>query len=102
MQITIAVVTAAIALIVAVISWQQWKVNRERLRLELYDRRFGIYVAVLNYYREILDLTGREIELVNRESLKQIQNDFIKSHLGSRFLYSAEPSIQSSPKFSVD
>lgn len=94
MQIAIAIVTACIAFIVAVISWQQWKVNREKFRLDLYDRRFEIYVAVINYYRELLDLIGRGIDSVNRESLKQIQNDFIRSHQGSRFLYSSEPSIQ--------
>lgn len=86
MQITIASVTAAIALIVAVISWQQWMVNRERLRLELYDRRFGVYSKVLEFYQALLSWEGTEKQC---DSI----NPFITAVRESKFLFPDAPAM---------
>lgn len=38
-----ALLTPAIAIAVAYIAWQQWRTARNRLRLDLFDRRFAVY-----------------------------------------------------------
>jgi len=40
---------AFIAIVSAIIAWQQYTANRERLRLELYDKRFKIYHVIINF-----------------------------------------------------
>lgn len=37
--------TPLIAIIVACISYQQWRTNQRKLKLDLYDRRFRVYEA---------------------------------------------------------
>ena len=39
----------AVAGTVAYVAWQQWKTNDDRLRLELFDRRFAIYDATRQF-----------------------------------------------------
>jgi hypothetical protein len=39
------IVTAIIAVVVAIFSGRQWKVNQEKLRLDRYNRRFGIHAS---------------------------------------------------------
>ena len=38
-----AITTAAIAVLVAIITWRQWVTNRDRLRNELFDRRYVLF-----------------------------------------------------------
>jgi hypothetical protein len=40
--------TPLIAMITVYIAWQQFRTNRNKLRLDLYDRRFGLYAAFAN------------------------------------------------------
>ena len=49
----IAPVTACIAVLVA---YQQWRTNRDRLRVELYDRRVTVLKAVRQYLSEVTAL----------------------------------------------
>lgn len=48
-QILTAFATIGIAWYVALISKRQWQTNREKLRLDLYQRRFDIYRRVIDY-----------------------------------------------------
>lgn len=44
--------TAPAVLISAYVAWvayQQYRTNREKLRLDLYDRRFGVYTAAIDF-----------------------------------------------------
>ena len=49
-----AVITAAIAVLVAAITWGQWITNRARLKHELFDRRYEIYEYIAAFIAEIL------------------------------------------------
>ena len=46
--------TPLIAIVVAIIAWQQHKTNRNRLRLELFEKRFEAYKAVEAFLRRIV------------------------------------------------
>lgn len=49
-----AITTAAVAILVAVITWRQWATNRARLRHELFDRRYAVYEKIAGFIAEIL------------------------------------------------
>ncbi len=44
-----ALLTPMIAVAIAYVAWQQHKTNKRRLRFELYEKRFAIYVAVVDF-----------------------------------------------------
>jgi hypothetical protein len=88
MQTITAICTIIIASIVAWISRQQWIINREKFRLDLYNRRFEVYVAALEYYRALfVEPEGREI--------KDIQAAFVKAYREARFLFPDELDVLS-------
>ena len=37
-----------VAGIVAYVAWQQWQINQNRLKMELFDRRYEIYESTIN------------------------------------------------------
>lgn len=51
-----AMLTPMIAVVTAYIAWQQWKINRQKLNLDLYDRRLKVYEEV----RQILSIILRD------------------------------------------
>ena len=53
-RITSAIGTLAIAAIVATITKAQWRTNQEKLRLDLYSKRFEIYMRTLDFYTALL------------------------------------------------
>lgn len=52
-----ALLTPIIAVVGAYIAWQQWRTNRNKLKLDLFDRRFGVYDATRNLIRDVLTQT---------------------------------------------
>lgn len=48
-----ALLTPTIAVIATHVAYQQWRVNKTRLDLDLYDRRLAIYKAVDVFYGEV-------------------------------------------------
>jgi hypothetical protein len=44
-----ALLTPTIATVGAYIAWQQWRLNEQKLRLDLYDRRLKIYQEIRKY-----------------------------------------------------
>ena len=48
-----ALLTPTIAVIATYVAYQQWRVNKTRLDLDLYDRRLAIYKAVDVFYGEV-------------------------------------------------
>jgi hypothetical protein len=45
--------TPVIALIAAYVAWRQWQTAKDRLRLDLFDRRLAIYNAAFDFIRSI-------------------------------------------------
>ena len=48
-----ALLTPTIAVIATYVAYQQWRVNKTRLDLDLYDRRLAIYKAVDAFYGDV-------------------------------------------------
>jgi hypothetical protein len=74
--------------IVVYIAWQQWRTNREKLRLDLYQKRFSVYESTLEYYQ--LVIVHSEI---SSEEKDKIERDFIKACRESKFLFSYKDGI---------
>jgi hypothetical protein len=55
-QILQALLTPAIGLFAAFIAWQQWKTNKQKLRLDKYERRMRVYEEV----KKILSIVLRD------------------------------------------
>lgn len=67
----------------AYIAWQQMRVNSKKLKLDLYNKRFEIYIDAVRFHQEII--SGN---LSNETHLK-----FINSKEASYFLFSDDSEI---------
>jgi hypothetical protein len=54
--------TAVIAAGVGLISYQNWRVLKAKLKLDLYDRRFAVYVAALDCYQDAFKTSLPQVE----------------------------------------
>lgn len=61
-----ALLTPLIAFITVYIAYQQWLVNRQKLRLELYDRRLRIYEEI----KKIISIITRDAKPTTDDLLK--------------------------------
>lgn len=71
-----------IALIAVYIAYQQWQTNRQKLRLDLYQKRFAVYENVLAFYHILY--AGDHV--TDKERIA-IENNFLKSCRESQFLF---------------
>jgi hypothetical protein len=49
MQLLSPIVTLLVSCALAFIAWQQWQVARNKLRLDLFDRRYRVYDATRKF-----------------------------------------------------
>jgi hypothetical protein len=47
-------ITALIALAVGVVAYQQWRIARDKLRFDIYQRRFTIFSNTLDFYSKVV------------------------------------------------
>lgn len=66
------------------IAYQQLITNRNKLKLDLYNKRFSIYSDTLNFNHELNEENGSTTEMLRK---------FIDSKEASKFLFSDDPSI---------
>jgi hypothetical protein len=66
---------AAIAVLVAIITWGQWRTNRARLRHELFDRRYKIYAEIAAFLVGVLQ-SGRVEPGGDSEFLRQTKQAY--------------------------
>lgn len=78
-----------VAVYVAVISKRQWKTNQEKLRLDLYQHRFEIYLKVLDYHLAVL-------QWQDEPKLAVLHGPFLKAFCESKFLFPKESGIYDS------
>ena len=75
-----------VAFYVAQISKRQWKTNQEKLRLDLFQRRFDIFLQVLEFHWALLDWKD--------ESKQQaLQEPFVKAFCESKFMFPEESGV---------
>lgn len=81
------IIAIPISVFLAYVAWEQLNTNRKKLKLDLYNKRFEIYLITLKYYQELMDLEpGEEVE-------KEIQRDFIRGKEAAYYLFSKTPEI---------
>jgi hypothetical protein len=98
MNNAVAWVAIAISVVSASISLASYWTNREKLRLDLYDRRFNIYKRSLDLYTAILKWgpTPQEIQygvIVAPPYLDKAQKAFVKASFEAQFLFSRESGV---------
>lgn len=64
------------------IAWQQFRTNRDKLRLDLYQRRFHVYEAALSFYQALLESMD-----VESDEFYSLHKEFIKNYRETTFLF---------------
>lgn len=80
-EISKALLTPLIALIATYIAWQQWRTNKQKLKLEKYDRRLHVYQEV----KKILSIIVRDAKASPEDLL-----NFRSSVSEADFLFGSE------------
>ena len=85
LALAVPVLTMLIAASVALIAYYQWKTNREKLRLDLFQRRFEIYLRVLDFHFAIWQKDEPKLNLLHAP--------FMKAFWESKFLFPEKSGI---------
>lgn len=75
--------SAVMAAFLAYIAYQQMVINKQRLKFELYSKRFSVYTDAVRFHQE----------LAEEEVSQETHRNFIASKEAARFLFSKDPSI---------
>jgi hypothetical protein len=92
----IAIGVSGLSLLFAALAW--W-INREKLRLDLYNRRFDICKEALQYYFFVTRaLRPTKEEMMkgwseNSEKLREAREGFVRTNVESQFLFGADSDI---------
>jgi hypothetical protein len=78
----IAVLTVLISLAAFVVALFSLVVNEEKFRLDLYNRRFDIYMRTVRFYQVLFKTDGRDTE-----AFAALQNSFILASREAQFLF---------------
>ncbi len=86
LRVVTAAAATAVAIYVAKISRRQWKTNQEKLRLDLYQRRFDIYLRVLEFHWALL-------EWGDKPEQQALRGPFVKAFCESKFMFPVSSGI---------
>lgn len=85
LRFTVPVATVLVAAFVAAITWLQWWTNREKLRLDLFQRRFEIYLRVLDFHMALWQQDEPKLDMLHVP--------FMKAFWESKFLFPKKSGI---------
>jgi len=88
-SIITAITAATIAFFANSIAKQQHKTNYNKLRLDLYQRRFAVYESTVMFYQVLIGPT----ELIESDDFREKQKNFIRCCRESQFLFEKEDGI---------
>jgi hypothetical protein len=77
---TTSVAASIIAVCALVLTFRSWQDNRDKIRLDLFDRRFAIYQRVLSFYQEL-------IVWQDRDDQKALIQPFIEASREALFIF---------------
>jgi hypothetical protein len=83
--LAVPVLTVLIGASVALIAYYQWKTNREKLRFDLYQRRFEVYLRVLDFHMALWQQDEPKLDVLHVP--------FMKAFWESKFLFPRESGI---------
>ncbi len=84
----IAIIPACITAGVALIGYWQFRINKNKLRLDLYNKRFEIYTRTIDFYQILL---GYDVAKSSENDL--VHKNFIKACRESQFLFKKNSGI---------
>jgi hypothetical protein len=85
----IATILAAVAAVsvTGYFAWHQKNIAREKLRLDLYDRRFRIFTSIFDFYEVMISWEGTPQQ-------KEARDRFFRAYQESGFLFTKESGIE--------
>ncbi|MNE00943.1 hypothetical protein D3C80_933670 [compost metagenome] len=81
----VSVVGGVVGLIAVTVAWSQMKIASAKVKLDLYNKRFGVYVAALEFYQ----CTGTTTE----EDMKEKFNKLTQAYRESKFIFDEKDEI---------
>lgn len=76
-----------VSVAVGFIGWFQFKINKHKLRLDLYNRRFSVYEKTLSYFQSYYSRSHVP------ESTASSASEFIRAYRESIFLFGADSAV---------
>jgi hypothetical protein len=83
-----AVTPILVAFFVAYIAYRQWRIAQQKLRLDLYNKRFAVFEITLRLFQEILGGTS-----LAAEQFDSLHREFITAMIEAKFLFDTESGI---------
>lgn len=77
-----------VALFVAYIAYRQWRIAQQKLRLDLYNKRFAIFETTLHMFQELLGGTSLTVD-----QFDSLHRQYITAMIEAKFLFDAESGI---------
>lgn len=74
------------AIFLGYIAWQQMKINKDKLKYELYNKRFEVLTKTIKFYQGVV---------YEKKVSEEIHQDFIAAKTAAYFLFSKDKSIYS-------
>ena len=81
------VATCVIAFLAFLVAYWQMEIASAKLRLELYNKRFAIYIAAIEYYQAAMN--------DNYPEMKRVAQKFIHAFRESKFLFDPKDNVYS-------
>lgn len=83
--VIVSVVGGVVGLIALTVAWSQMRIASAKTKLDLYNKRFNVYLAALEFYQCAYSKT--------RESQEEKANKLTQAYRESRFLFDAKDGI---------
>jgi hypothetical protein len=80
------VVSLLISFAAAAVSFRGWRDSREKLRLDLYNRRFEVYTRILDFYQELVLWNDKPEQFA-------LVKPFITASREARFIFPSDSGI---------
>jgi len=92
-------IALGVSVLSAIFAGCAWWINREKLRLDLYNRRFDIYLKTLDFWYAMSEWSPTQREkdsagLQDSRELRDCQKAFIKATREAKFLFDDKSGIQ--------
>jgi hypothetical protein len=84
-----ALTPSVIALVVAYLAYRQWRIAKQKLRLDLYAKRFAVFEIALHFYQDLLDGSGS-----SKEDQEMLHRQFITAMIECRFLFASNSGLK--------
>lgn len=81
----VSVVGGVVGLIALTVAWSQMRIASAKVKLDLYNKRFNVYLATLEYYQSAYD----KVE----GGMRSKSVEFIKCYRESQFLFNPEDGV---------